>query len=132
MKNQVWAERQPARSLPVPAGTKAGAAVKVGDLVGVASTDRADSTATPRPLGGVGHADGYAAVCTDGGYLLDVDGAISGPGVPIYITSATPAVLTTTATGNTLFGFSVPGRDNTYLTKTAGVGKAVVQVKAQI
>lgn len=129
MKNQVWAERQPARSLPVPAGTKAGAPVKVADLVGVTSTDRADSTATP-PVGGAGHPDGYAAVCVDGGYLLDVDGAVSGPGVAVYITGAN--ALTTTATGNTLFGYTVPGRSNTYLTKTAGVGKAVVQVKAQI
>lgn len=130
MKNQVWAEQQPARSLPVPAGTTSGDPVKVGDLVGVASTDRADSTTTPLPTGGVGHADGYAAVCVDGGYLLEVDGAIPGPGTPIYITDA--GALTVTATDATLFGHSVPGRDNTYLSKTAGAGNAVVQVKAQV
>jgi hypothetical protein len=94
--------------------------------------DRADSTAKPLPAGGVGHADGWAAVCVDGGYLLDVSGAITGPGTPIYITGAGPFTLTTTATDNTLFGVSVPGRDNSYTSKAAGVGKAVVQVKAQI
>jgi hypothetical protein len=132
MKNQVWANQQPARSLPVPAGTKSGDPVKVGDLVGVAATDRADSTTKPLPTGGVGHANGYAAVNVDGGYLLDVDGAIGGPGTPIYLTGAGPFTLTTTASGNTLFGQSVPGPDNTYLSKAAGVGEAVVQVKAQI
>lgn len=130
MKNQVWAERQPARSLPVPAGTKSGDPVKVGDLVGVASTDRANSAATPLPEGGVGHADGYAAVCVDGGYLLDVDGAIPGPGTPVYINA--DGDLTVTGTDATLFGYSVPGRDNTHLSKTSGVGPAVVQVKAQV
>lgn len=131
MKNQVWANKQPARSLPVPEGTKSGDPVQVGDLVGVASTDRADSTTKPLPTGGVGHADGHAAVCVDGGYRLTVSGAVAGPGTPVYITGTGPFTLST-AEGGDLFGLTVPGRDGELATKPAADGPAVVQVRAQI
>lgn len=115
MKNQVWAERQPARSLPVPAGTKAGAPVKVGDLVGVLATDEAG---------------GRASVCLDGGYLLAVEGVVPGPGTPVFLTDA--GDLTVTPDGATLLGHTAAGSGNTYLTKPAPLGEVIVQVKAQV
>lgn len=135
MKNQVYANQRPGISLPVPAGTKSGDPVKVGSLMGVAATDRADSTVTPPTIDSIaanssGNADGYASVLVDGGYLLTVTGAVSSAGTAIYIDS--DGALTTTATSNTLFGYTVPGPDNAYLTKTADAGPAVVQVKAQV
>lgn len=67
-------------SLPVPAGTKSGDAVRVGVLNGVAQTDRATTTA---PAGG--NADGYASVWLDGSHYLPVVGAVANVGAPIYI-----------------------------------------------
>lgn len=134
MKNQVYANNIPGISLPVPAGTKSGDPVKVGSLVGVAATDRADSTIDPPTVDSVaanssGNPDGYASVLTDGGYLLTVAGAITAPGTPVYVTGTGPFALSVTNGGtDTVFGYTVPGPDNKYATKAAGSGPAVVRV----
>ncbi len=103
-------------SLPVPSGTKSGEPVKIGGLVGVAATDR----------GAGGNSATNASVLLDGRvYELDVDGAITGVGTPINITST--RTLTVTSSGNDLFGHSVSYPDGKYATKSSGVGKALVK-----
>lgn len=105
-------------SLPVPSGTVSGDPVKVGSLVGVCATDR----------GAGGNIAGHATVLMDDrAHLLDVDGAIAGVGTPIYIVAADNS-LTTTATANTLFGYSVCKADGTFATKATGVGPAIVKL----
>lgn len=134
MKNQVYANNTPGISLPVPAGTKSGDPVKVGSIVGVAATDvavamPATPTADSVAANSSGNPDGYASVLTDGGYLLTVSGAITGPGMPVYITGAGPFTLSITNGGtDPVFGYTVPGPDNKYATKAAGDGPAVVRI----
>jgi len=77
--------------LPVPAGVLSGEPVAVGAWRGVAQTDR--------------DANGNATVWINGSAELTVDGAVATVGLPVYITSA--RALNTTATGNTLFGYSL-------------------------
>ncbi|PZR55230.1 hypothetical protein DNL40_02345 [Xylanimonas oleitrophica] len=78
-------------TLPVASGVKSGQAVKVGSLVGVAITDRAE--------------DGTATVWRAGAFNLSVTGAVTNVGDPVYITSS--GQLTATATDNTLFGYAL-------------------------
>ena len=130
MINQIYVGNEPALSLPVPAGTKAGDPVKVGSFVGVAATDRADSTVNPITAASAnanssGNPDGYASVEVSGTYLIAVTGAITAPGTPIYLVAGTPATLSTTASGNTLFGYSVAGPNNKYATTSSGAVAAV-------
>ena len=131
MKNQVYANNTPGISLPVPAGTKSGDPVQVGSIVGVAATDVAVAMpATPTSdsvaANSSGNPVGYASVLTDGGYLLEVTGAVTAPGTPVYIDG--DGALSLTATDNTLFGYTVPGPDNKYATKSADAGPAVVRI----
>lgn len=77
-------------SLPVPDGTESGDAVRVGVLNGTAIVDE----------GTGGNADGFASVDLSGAHKHVIAGADVGDAV--YITSA--GVLTTTASGNKLFG----------------------------
>lgn len=133
MKNQIYVGNEPAISLPVANGTKAGDPVKVGIIVGVAATDRADSTVNPPTAASVaanssGNPDGYASVEVSGTYLLTVAEAISSVGTQVYITgSAGSFTLTTTASTNVLFGETVPGPNNKYVTTSAG-GTAAVRL----
>lgn len=133
MKNQIYVGNEPAISLPVAVGTKAGDPVKVGIVVGVAATDRADSTVNPLTAASVaanssGNPDGYASIEVSGTYLLTVAEAISGVGTPVYITGSAGAyTLTTTASTNVLFGETVPGPNNKYVTTSAG-GTAAVRL----
>jgi len=90
-------------TLPVPAGTKSGAPVKVGSLVGIALTSEDGGTATVR---------------LKGAFDLEVTGAVSNVGDPVYITSA--GALNVTSEGNTLFGYALA-------TKTAAA--AVIPVR---
>ncbi|CAI9417340.1 capsid cement protein [Nocardioides sp. T2.26MG-1] len=103
-KNCILAPTEPARVLPVPAGTVSGGPVLVGGFVGVAAADRADA-ATKK--GAVGCPDGYAPVEVTGLWELKVPEAVTAAGTPIYIVAA-DNTLTTTATGNTLFGHTEP------------------------
>ena len=75
-------------SVPVPAGTKSGDPVKVGQICGVAVIDR--------------ESDGRATIWLDKSYDLPVAGAVGNFGAPIYITSG--GTLTATASGNFFFG----------------------------
>lgn len=86
-------------SAPVPEGTKSGQPVKVGQICGVAITDR--------------EADGTATLWLDGSYDLPVAGAVATFGAPVYIKADN--TLTATATGNFLFGTALG-------TKGAGTG----------
>jgi len=84
-------------TLPVPAGTLSGEAVSVGAWRGIAQTDR--------------DADGEATVWINGSGTLTVAGAVATVGLPVYLTgtgaSLRSATLTTTAAGNTLFGYAL-------------------------
>lgn len=127
-KNLVFAGRKPALSLPVASGVKSGDPVIVGSIVGVAETDRAATTNGVR-TGGVGDPDGYASVAVDGVYSLPCPDAVAAAGTAIYITSA--GALTTTATGNTLFGRTVPVIQRgvaSGATKAAGAGNVNVAI----
>lgn len=127
-KNLVFAGTSPALSLPVPAGTRSGDPVLVGGIIGVAETDRTE-VVDGKQYGGVGNPDGYASVAPDGTYALEVPEAVAAAGTPVYITAAN--ALTTTATGNTLFGHTVPVIDRgvaTGATKAAGAGTVNVKL----
>lgn len=122
-KNLVFAGESPAISLPVPAGTRSGDPVIVGGIIGVCETDRTELVSGVQ-YGGVGNPDGYASVAPDGTYSLKVPEAVSAAGTKIYIVAADNS-LTTTASGNTLFGHTVPVIDKgvaTGATKAADSG----------
>lgn len=97
-------------SLPVPAGTLSGAPVKVGSLIGVTATKEGEG----------GNVTGRASVWREGCYVLQVPDAVASEGLPIYITAAN--ALTTTVTGNTLFGYSLADAEGAGGTKGAGAG----------
>lgn len=78
-------------SIPVPEGTVSGGPVKVGQICGVAITDR--------------DADGHATVHLDRSWEVQVAGAIASVGLPVYI--KTDNTLTATATGNYVWGVSL-------------------------
>jgi predicted RecA/RadA family phage recombinase len=114
-------------SLPVPAGTLSGAAVRVGGLNGVAQTneggvDRAARNAD-RPYVGPAspssNEDGFASVALKGGWRLPVTTAVAAIGTPIYITGTN--TLTTTATDNNLYGHALS-------TKASGAGTVIVRI----
>lgn len=103
-----------ARVLPVASGVKSGDPVIVGSLIGVALTDR----------GGGGNKAGNATVALDGAWDLTVTGAAAAAGTPVYITSA--GALNMTASGNTLFGYTIPGVTDG--TKGAAAGVITVEL----
>lgn len=130
MKNMVFAGESPALSLPVPSGTKSGDPVKVGGIIGVAAGDR---TVAADKKGAVGHPEGHAPVNPDGTYALKVPEAVPSAGTAIYLVGSGP-VCTTTASGNTLLGHTVPVIDKgvaTGATKAADSGgvEGTVNVK---
>lgn len=89
--------------LPVPEGVKSGEPVSVGSVRGVAQTDRDER--------------GNATVWLDGSWDLTVTGALATVGLPVYI--AANRTLSTTATGNSLFGIALA-------TKAAAAGPVEV------
>lgn len=80
-------------TLPVIAGTVSGSPVIVGMIPGVATTSRA--------------ADGTATVKTDGAHNVSVTGAIASVGLPVYITSATYALVVAPGAGIQLYGHAL-------------------------
>lgn len=117
-------------SLPVPAGTLSGQAVRVGGLNGVAQTNEGGVDRTAREgavVGGdyVGPAspssneDGFASIALKGAWRLPVNVAVASVGTPIYITST--RTLVTTATDNNLFGHALS-------TKANGAGTVIVRI----
>lgn len=93
--------------LPVIAGVVSGGPVVVGMIPGVALTSR-DSA-------------GKAMVRTKGAYKVSVTGAIASVGLPVYITSATGALVVTPGAGIQLFGHALE-------TKGAGAGTIIVRL----
>ena len=111
MRNEVFYPNEPhdKLSLPVDADTPSGAAVVVGSIVGV--------TATAEGQGG--NPDGFASVWCEGVYHLDVSTTVGAVGTALYKAAGSTA-LTTTATGNALFGYAL---------ETKGTGTAPIRVK---
>ena len=93
--------------LPVIAGVVSGGPVIVGMIPGVALTDR-DSA-------------GNATVRTKGVFNVSVTGAIASVGLPVYITSATGALVVAPGAGIQLFGHALA-------TKGAGAGTIPVRL----
>lgn len=103
------------RERAVPSDTLAGAPLLINARPCVALTSRGDATGSrtfgdfsiTRPAGGVGNLDDSATVAYDGTWeFTNIAGVTTSTGqdVAVYITSA--GALTTTATGNTLFGYT--------------------------
>lgn len=97
-------------SLPVPTGTLSGAPVKSGPFVGVCATKEGEG----------GNIAGRATVWREGEFDVSTTDAVAAELTPIYITAAN--ALTTTATANTLFGYSHHDADGVGGTKSAGAG----------
>ncbi len=99
-------------SLPVPDGTKAGAPVLVGAIVGVTETAE----------GAGGNPDNYATVWTKGAHKLPVgSGGTLAIGAPVYITSGN--ALSPTASGNTLFGYALEAKPSGAATITVKIAR---------
>lgn len=97
-------------TLPVPTGTASGAPVKSGPFIGVCATKEGEG----------GNIAGRATVWREGEFDLAVPDAVAAEGTAIYITAAN--ALTTTATGNTLFGYTHADAEGNGATKGAGAG----------
>lgn len=102
------------RARVVPSGTVSGQPLLLGIRPAVAITDRGDATRTfslgglsvsGTPSGGVGLEPNEASVAFDGTWEFPVTGATTATAQDsaVYITGA--GALTTTASGNTLFGY---------------------------
>ncbi|VXC44390.1 hypothetical protein [Nocardioides sp. AX2bis] len=118
-------------ALPVPAGTKSGAPLRIGGATGlnvVATTDRANTSVAPRNADGSvngtynyggGNVDGQASCVLVGAHPFVVDFAVANVLDPIYITGAN--ALSADATGNTLYGHALT-------TKAAPSGPLTVRI----
>lgn len=115
-------------SLPVPAGTVAGAPLRLSGLNVVTATDVAKTDVSPTNADGTrntaynyggGNPHGYASCWLDGGHEFTVAFAVAAIGDPIYITPGN--ALTATASGNQLFG-------NALSTKGAPSGPLTVRL----
>ena len=127
-KNSVYGFTK-SQSLPVPAGTKSGDPVKSGSYVGVALTDRQVAMAANVP--NTSNPVGNASVALDGTWTLPCADAVADVGTALYITGAGPFTVTTTASGNTLLGYSadvIKGGVATGGTKAAGAGTINVTI----
>lgn len=105
-KNEVFADTG-TLYLPVIAGVVSGSPVIVGMIPGVAITDR--------------DANNSATVKTEGVHTVSVTGAIATVGLPVYITSATGALVVAPGAGIQLFGHAVA-------TKGGGAGPIPVRI----
>ena len=126
-KNNVYGFTK-SQSLPVPAGTKSGDAVKSGAYVGVALTDRQAAAAANVPT--TSNPVGNASVALDGTWTLPCADAVAAVGTALYVVGNGPTV-TTTAAGNTLLGYSadvIKGGAATGGTKAAGAGTINVTI----
>lgn len=126
-KNSVYGFTK-SQSLPVPAGTKSGDAVKSGAYVGVALTDRQAAAAANVP--NTSNPVGNASVALDGTWALPCADAVVAVGAALYVVGTGPTV-TTTAAGNALLGYSadvIKGGAATGGTKAAGAGTINVTI----
>lgn len=94
-------------TLPVLSGVVSGGPVIVGMIPGVAVTSR--------------DASGNAVVATKGVHNVSVTGAIASVGLPVYITSATGALVVAPGTGIQLYGHALA-------TKSSGAGVIPVRL----
>lgn len=86
-------------TLPLPAGTKPGQPVKVGDFIGTAVHGV--------PTTAEGGKDGdLAAVAVDGVWEQPVTGAVTQVGSKVYLVAA-DNTLSTTASGNSFYGYAL-------------------------
>lgn len=101
-------------SVPVPSGTSAGDALRVGGLNLVAQTDRAEVTVDPTNSDGTrnpaynyggGNPQGYASCWLKGSHTFTVAFAIASWGDPVYITPG--GALSATSSGNSLYGHAL-------------------------
>jgi len=101
-------------SVPMPAGTKAGAPLRIGGLNAVAATDVAKTDVSPTNQDGTinaaynaggGNPHGYGSAWFDGGHEFVVGFAVAAVGDPIYITALN--ALSGTASGNQLYGHAL-------------------------
>jgi predicted RecA/RadA family phage recombinase len=106
-KNRVYEDGEQL-SVPVIAGTVSGSPVIVGMLPGVALTTRDSNGNSTCQLG-------------DGVFNVSVTGAIASVGLPVYITSATYALVVAPGAGIQLFGHAMA-------TKGAGAGTIPVRI----
>lgn len=97
-------------TLPVPSGLASGSPVKSGPFIGVTATKEGEG----------GNIALRATVWRKGEFDVPTTDAVATELTPIYITSGN--VLTTTASGNTLFGYSHHDADGAGGTKSAGAG----------
>lgn len=104
-------------SAAVPSGTASGAPVLVlGDVPAVTSTKEGEG----------GNAAGRASVQTKGVFPLAITDAVSTEGTKVYLTSG--GALTTTSSGNTLFGRTVHSPEGIGGTKSSGAGTVNVRL----
>lgn len=110
-------------SLPVPAGTKSGAPVRVGGLNGVCQTNRNEGTAPTDTQGpdNTGNPVGNATVWLKGGWEFQTSFAVATVGLPIYITPAGALAATDGTGANFLFGHALT-------TKAAAAGPLTVRI----
>lgn len=103
-------ESVPSFNLPVIAGSVSGSPVIAGMIPGVCLTDR--------------DASGNAVVgLAPAAFDVNVTGAIASVGLPVYITSATGALVVAPGVGIQLFGHALQ-------TKGAGAGVITVKIAA--
>lgn len=115
MKNSVFKEADYI-SLPVPTGTKAGVALRIGLLNAVTVTAEGSVTETitlgagatlTQPSGSAsGNAPGFASVALKGSAILPVTG-VTTPGTPVYIKVSDNSLQVTAAAGTKLFGVAL-------------------------
>ena len=104
-------------SAPVPTGTLSGAPVLLFTAIpGVAATKEAEG----------GNPVGRATVWTQGVYDVAVPEVITAEGTRVFITAAN--ALTTVATANTLFGYTLHDADGAGGTKAVGAGTVHVRL----
>lgn len=104
-------------SAPVPTSTASGAPVLLfGSIPGVTATKEGEG----------GNISGRATVWTEGVFDLATTDAVGAEGTKVFITAG--LVLTTTATSNTLFGYTLADADGNGATKSSGAGTVHVRL----
>lgn len=131
-KNEVFKDAE-GLSLPVPVGTKSGAALRIGILNAVAQTDEGSQSnpnyvfaGVAQPTGGIGNAAGFATVKTTGSWSVPVTGATSATALtPVYFRPQVTAPVLTLGTTSTTGGTLAAGSYFWKITAIDGTGETV-------